>query len=104
MNFSLKIFHFYFYALVIYLFFNVFVIVQGSFLGINIFKIQMLCSLDTHEQTSRSSHKDNYPDFIESLLRYAISSVDLEGVMRILRLPDLPSPPQGEDQWDDVDI
>jgi hypothetical protein len=41
-NFSLKIFHFYFYALVIYLFFNVFVIVQGSFLGINIFKIQMV--------------------------------------------------------------
>jgi hypothetical protein len=41
-NFSLKIFHFYFYALVIYLFFNVFVIVQGSFLGISIFKIQMV--------------------------------------------------------------
>jgi hypothetical protein len=41
-NFSFKIFHFYFYALLIYLFFNVFVILQGNFLGINIFKIQMV--------------------------------------------------------------
>lgn len=45
MNFSLKIFHFYFYALVIYLFFNVFVIVQGSLLGFSIFKIQMVEAL-----------------------------------------------------------